>query len=726
MRRSLLILIIVLFASVPSSAQQNNNWYFGKYAAISFNAVTGQPVPHAMHNSVMNFRWCSATASDKNGDLLFYTNGDTVYNRLHKMMLNGYSLGGSNFAKQISIVPMPGNDKLFYIFTTGSVRDNFSLGYHYSIVDMNGDNGNGEVITKNNLLFPSCTDRLTAVRHANGIDVWLITNDNTSNIFRSWLITCNGLQALPVVSSVGVIMNQHPFINQGYMKVSPDGKLLCQTHVPYNGILYTLPEFFQLFDFDNSSGIISNPRYIDYPGAQVRFCAFSPDSKLLYMAGKNLPTFSELGIDQLEVTLPTVTDIVNSNIHLLIPECFDLQLAADNKIYITGGSATSPTRGVSLAVINKPDVKGSGCNYREGQVSISPDSVFLALPSCINDISSTNPANGFSYTILDSCSGTVQFNANTTMAGTITWLWDFGDGSPTSSLQNPFHIFTPADQLYNVTLKVTASASCADLQRSKVLRPSGMVTTVNFDFVKRCDSGYVRFINKSPSLLDGSGQFLWDFGDATSSSDINPIHSYAIPGTYQVKLSLLASPACLSNSMTQPVNLVAYSITVSPDQTITVGQFVSLFANAPPVSFYQWSPATWLNNSSVSSPVTTPLEDIVYKLTATNSEGCKSEDSVFIHVLQYDDVYVPTGFTPNNDGKNDELRPYYSGKLTMNEFTIYDRWGIKIFSTSQKDKGWNGKINGILQNTGVYVWIFNASGKDGAKIVKKGSFVLIR
>jgi gliding motility-associated-like protein len=88
---------------------------------------------------------------------------------------------------------------------------------------------------------------------------------------------------------------------------------------------------------------------------------------------------------------------------------------------------------------------------------------------------------------------------------------------------------------------------------------------------------------------------------------------------------------------------------------------------------------------------------------------------------------VPTGFTPNNDGKNDVLRPYINEDYTLMEFSIFTRWGEKIFSTSQKDNGWNGKVKGVLQNPGAYVWMIKVMDNiNGTLEEAKGSFVLIR
>ncbi len=121
------------------------------------------------------------------------------------------------------------------------------------------------------------------------------------------------------------------------------------------------------------------------------------------------------------------------------------------------------------------------------------------------------------------------------------------------------------------------------------------------------------------------------------------------------------------------------------------------------------------------------MEDIQYKIVVTNPAGCKAEDSVFIKVLQYDDIYVPSAFTPNNDGLNDLLRPFYPGTITLKNFNLYNRRGKKIFSTSQRGNGWDGKLNNVLQSSGIYVWTFQATDEKTKKeIFRKGTVMLIR
>lgn len=698
-----------------TNAQQYNNWYFGRKAGLKFNSTPTQPEPLVLSNSAMLSDEANATISDENGDLLFYTNGTVVYNKLHQIMLNGADLDGYISSAQIAIVPVPGNDSLYYIFTTGAIETNFTSGYKYSIVNMNRDNGNGEVVVKNTLLWQSCTERLTTARHANGIDVWVITNDNNSNIFRSWLITCNGIEPA-IISTTGVILSQYSSINSGVMKVTPNGKKICQTHFPFFDENSMQPNFVQLLDFDNATGIISNPISIGFPDAQITHCEFSPDSKLLYLTRP-----SDKKIDQLDISSATLSTITASRLSLPTNGgYFDLQLAPDEKIYVANPS-------LNLAVINKPNLRGVLCDLRQEAISLLPGTSYIGLPSHINDIVFTDdPNNGFNYTILDSCSGNVQFQGYTNMTGNITWFWDFGDGT-TSALQNPIHTFIPSGLSYFVKLKITSGTTCGSILRSKNIKPQGIITnTLNFEFKDICDSGYVRFTNTSSTLNDAGTQFIWDFGDGFSSTAIDPTHNYNSPGFYTVKLKMLTGVACLNDSITKIVTNEAFIVNASPDRIIRVGESVTL-SYAGPEGLPEWSPPVWLNDFRSKSPVSTPLENIVYKITITNARGCKATDSLKITVLQYDEVYVPKAFTPNNDGKNESIKPFYPGTVTLKEFSIFNRWGSRIFSTSKRGAGWDGKIKGILQSTSVYVWTFNGvDEKTGTSITKKGTLTLIR
>jgi len=89
-------------------------------------------------------------------------------------------------------------------------------------------------------------------------------------------------------------------------------------------------------------------------------------------------------------------------------------------------------------------------------------------------------------------------------------------------------------------------------------------------------------------------------------------------------------------------------------------------------------------------------------------------------------VYVPTAFTPGTDGLNDIMRPILSSSYTLREFTIFSRWGQRIFSTTLPGKGWDGKLDGHFQNTGTYIWVIKVTDVQKKIIERKGTVTLIR
>lgn len=708
--RSFFTLFLTVLSALSSTGQFDNNWYFGRRAGLRFN-LTG---PQVLTNSAMISSEAAAAISDEDGNLLFYTSGVEVFNRNHQLMLNGNNLGGNISACQMSIVPHPGNPDLFYIFSADAFEDDFINGYRYSIVDMSQDGGNGAVISKNNLLWASCSERMATVRHSNGVYVWLITNDPDSDIFRAWLIDCNGLQLTPVVSTIGTVMDQHVLMNVGVLKASPDGDMLCQTHFPLAG---GQNNFIQLFDFDNSTGLLSNARSISLPLTKYNHCEFSPDSKLLYVTRKD-----DMQLDQLEVTLPTAAAIGASRVSFPTQTSYyDIQLAVDERIYLTQSNQL-------LAVINKPNLKGVACDFQRNVIDLQPGTAFIGLPSHINDIVG-NRDNGFDYTVIDNCTGEVQFNGSTTLPPVISWQWDFGDGN-FSNLQNPVHIFANPSQVYKVKLTITSISFCGKVTRSRQILPSGLVKQIPaFSFINVCDSGYTRFINESSALSDPTISYSWDFGDGNTSVNIHPIHTFNQDGNYDVKLKILTGSPCFDDSISHTVSVETFTINTIPAQTISFGETVILTTTGPPAS-YVWTPGTWLNNSNIQSPVARPRETILYMVTATTTSNCVDVDTVTITVIppiDVDDIYVPRAFTPNNDGRNDMMKPFVPLAWTLNEFSIYNRWGQRLFTTNQRDAGWDGKLKEVQHDSAVFVWVVIAvDPRTGKRHERKGTFVMIR
>jgi gliding motility-associated-like protein len=144
------------------------------------------------------------------------------------------------------------------------------------------------------------------------------------------------------------------------------------------------------------------------------------------------------------------------------------------------------------------------------------------------------------------------------------------------------------------------------------------------------------------------------------------------------------------------------------------------------VTQYTWSPGSFLNDAGSSVPIAVLPYDMHYIVTGTTPEGCEGTDDILIKVYKGPEIYVPTGFTPNNDGLNDLLKVIPVGIKEFRYFRIYNRWGQMVFSTPDPSKGWDGKINGVDQPTGTFVWMAEAVDYKGNLINRKGVVTIIR
>jgi gliding motility-associated-like protein len=164
------------------------------------------------------------------------------------------------------------------------------------------------------------------------------------------------------------------------------------------------------------------------------------------------------------------------------------------------------------------------------------------------------------------------------------------------------------------------------------------------------------------------------------------------------------------------------------DTLVVVGQPVQF--NATGGSSYEWIPATGLDNPNIENPIGTygpETDSITYTVRVYNDAGCY--DSAFIKVTVFKtvpSVFVPTAFSPNGDGLNDELRPIAVGIQRINYFRIYNRWGQMVFSTTTNGKGWDGRISGTPQGSNVFVWMLSAVDYLGNVITDKGTVTLVR
>lgn len=170
--------------------------------------------------------------------------------------------------------------------------------------------------------------------------------------------------------------------------------------------------------------------------------------------------------------------------------------------------------------------------------------------------------------------------------------------------------------------------------------------------------------------------------------------------------------------------VVAYA---GKDTTILPDQPLQLEASGG--TMYNWRPSTGLNDPNIQSPIAilnSSIDSVIYTVRVSEN-GCYSEDQVTVRVYKPGaDIIVPSAFTPNGDGKNDIVRPLTFGITKLTYFSIYNRWGQLLYTTTEIGRGWDGSFNGISQPSGTYV--YQALGADylGNTVYRKGTIVLIR
>jgi len=389
---------------------ESNIWYFGNFAGLDFNG--GAPV--AISGSNMSTVEGCATISDSNGVLLMYTDGSDIWDANHAIMPNGSGLLGTFSATQSSIiVPRPGNpSSIYYVFT---VDNNAGInGLRYSEVDMALNCGLGDVValTKNTLLQTPVTEKLSAVRHANGEDVWVLAHDWGNSDYLAYLVSSAGISSTPIVSTVGMPHSGATQASIGYMKFSIDGSKVATVN--------TLGDSIEVFDFDNSTGILSNPLswpagFVDPYGVE-----FSPNGKILYVSG----WFGSGGVHQYDLLAGSSTAIAASTIKLSpnnTPVYGALQLGPDGKIY-----AAKHTWGWmlgSIAAIHSPNSLGVSANFDDFAVFISSGLCHVGLPSFIQS-SILSPQE---IAANDTCFGDSALLEITNTSGVDSVQWNFGD-----------------------------------------------------------------------------------------------------------------------------------------------------------------------------------------------------------------------------------------------------------------------------------------------------------
>ena len=445
----LLSLIIFLFSSFILHSQSGNNtniWYFGEYAGLDFNS--GAPV--ALNNSAMHALEGCATICDGDGTLLFYTDGLTVWNEEHEIMENGTGLLGNSSSAQSSIVvPAPGFEDQYYIFTT-MVE---AAGMRYSIVDMTLDGGLGDIVAgeKNILFHEDVTEKLVATLHSNLQDFWIIGHEWGNDNYVAYQLTPAGLVDQPVISSVGEVLSTGGYYQQhsvGSLQVSYQGDLLAAANFFDSGN-------FELFSFNNATGELT---FIDQSASSYYrpySVEFSPDGNLLYGTVEN-EEYTDGRVYQFDLSqlnpLENPVLVGSSSVHLP-----GIQLAPDGKIYITQKSTSN------LAVINEPNEAGVNCDFELDAIDLSPGVAWRGLPQI-------QVYEYFDFNIIEPdeltfCEGD-SIEISSAFENASSYLWSTGQTTPSIFVSEPGVYtleLTEGDEVLNDSVDVMVVSPTLDL-----------------------------------------------------------------------------------------------------------------------------------------------------------------------------------------------------------------------------------------------------------------------
>ncbi len=456
---------VEVYADESTSA---NIWYFGNGAGLDFNEVEGlDPPPRSITaRHAMDAPEGTSTISDSNGDVLFYSNGTSVWNRENNVMPNGNQVGGDSTSTQsVIILPFINDETLYYVFTTQEVYGEGSFEIRYSIVDMKGDNGRGDVIIKDVVLFNNSTEKIAAFEGGNGY--WLLTHEYGNNTFRAYPVFEDGI-GLPTVSSEGGILSYNdPLSGQAGMKFSQDGSRIA------NAVIDGGNDYVELFDFDIETGEITEFNYrIDLnegisASDEVYDIHFSTGGIKLFatLNNRNLGNpggrILEYRVDSLSTEASRlasrvdITELAGINVNY-----GQIQTGPNGALYVAFETPGNPSGSafVSQIAANEDTLNASG--FSAQAVALTVGNSRLGLPNFVQN--NANPQQEPSMSVVDvNC---VEERVSLTGTGTSDideYLWTITNQADNSTVfsvaaQDTAYTFT-ADQegIYNVSFNIS-------------------------------------------------------------------------------------------------------------------------------------------------------------------------------------------------------------------------------------------------------------------------------
>ncbi len=720
-------LIYLSELQAQSYARKENAIWLNDGHGINFNQASPVAQISQYFNWNFNFNRASSAVSDADGELLFYSDGFFVWDRNDNLMPNGWNIfqsalpGNRYFISPtwglpltldgVVIIPVPGSTHKYYLFVAPFVYNNDSPTWEsseyygrlfYTIIDMELNNGLGDIDVSQgiNILDTAMAGNLHAVA-GEDCNIWLIGLGYDANM-KAFNINSAGIDPEPVVSVMASPLS--PYVQE--LTASPDRQRVA----------YSASEEVVLMDFDPQTGLFSNQIFI---GGQVSdYMSFSPNSTVLYVGGL-------IGIRQYDLTdltnpltLLTINDL--SAFELDLP----MRLGPDGKIYLSYQTiefnpAAGGTQPVAYgATIAQPDVLGAGCQFQLLEEQTLP---LLRRSSTISSKRVVELGQEVPVLIYDTVSAptakvTLCFGApevlapqlNASDAGTdYHWMVNtvgstfvrMGDDNTSSWIATEPGIYA---------VQYFTSAPCTFHQDTFIVESVQFSLYLGADRLS-CDGSPVGLTANVDDAV-----YLWN--DNSNGQELLAETS----GQYWVAVT---KDGCSIHD-TVMVTILDMEQNLGVDTTVCAEDPFGLLLEA---HVPEGSDVLWNTGSRASSIVASTAG--LYTVEV-RYDVCFGSDSILIEEAYCNCPYLlPTAFSPNGDGKNDDYRPVLPSDCPVQGYKleIYNRWGARIYTSYDPAQGWDGRINGMPADVGTYIYRIQMTiGLDAKKVAGQGDFTLLR
>ena len=663
------LLLVSLFLSCFSGGAQaqpeTRNWRFGTQAGLVFPA-SGAPAA-APAAALISYE-ANTAVSDGAGNLLCYASGTQVWDATNAPMPNGALAFGHNSATQGALlVPKPASQQQYYLFTVDAIENALAGGLHYSVVDMSLRGGRGDIGPVKDVPVPlpngqtQLAEKLTAVPLPNGRDYWIVVHGWNNNLFYSFLLTPTGLQAVPVVSSLGVVHTggNGAYTNAGgYLRASPDGTRLAMARRD-SGL--------ELFDFNRATGTVSNAYQVNLNAQYYYGLDFSADGSKLYVS--DLVGSSVRQIDLSRNYAITVVGNANSYTGAILR-------GNDGRIYIAQEQANY------LAVIPNPNAAGLACGFLPNGVLLPGAARSrVGLPNF-----PVKPVQALSVAGVAGCAGTaLTFAAALTPPVPNTlYTWNFGDPSAgaanTATGATVRHTYAGAGS-YPVSVVATGPGGSVTAQATALVAPLPVLSLA--PRLRTLCAGAL--LTASVGALPVGTTLRWQDGPVTAARPVTAAGRYVLTATSAQGCSVRDSV---------DVQLVPLPQVSLGNDTVLCASQAAIFLHPGPQpagSSYRWQDGSTGPTYAAKAPGT-------YRLVVRNAAGCEARDSLTVS-NQPCPVLLPNIITPNGDPQN-QFFVLQGLRVSDWSLAVFNRWGREVFRQAQYDNRWEAAD----QPNGVYFY----------------------